>query len=129
MRGYWRDCKITQQLVREHPQAEQEPATVSEPETPINDYLSKIGSSRYDIEEIFAEVIDLGHKIHFSSKEFDEGNIIKVSIRIDNDGTHEDITYLETVYHAISRFMNTYKDKTMKINYEINNSLNINCYI
>jgi hypothetical protein len=98
-------------------------------ETPVDNYLPKMGSSRYDIEEIFAEVIDLGYKISFSAKEFDKGNIIKISISVDNDTTHEDITYLETVYHAISRFMATYKDKTMKITYEINKQLIINCYV
>jgi len=104
-------------------------STPDKKELVVDDYLPKMGSSRYDIEEIFVEVIDLGYKINFSAKEFDEGNIIKISISIDNNTTHEDITYLETIYHAISRFMNTYKDKTMKITYELNKQLNINCYL
>ena len=103
-------------------------ATPSKKEN-IDDYLSKMGSSEYDIEEIFVEVIDIGYKLSYSTKEFDDGNIIKITISIDNDTLHEDITYLETIYHAISRFMNTYKDKTMKITYELNKKLKINCYV
>jgi hypothetical protein len=95
----------------------------------VDTYLSKMGSSKYDIEEIFAEVIDLGHKLHYSAEEFDNGHINKISISIDNDGTHEDISYLENVFHAISRFLATYKDKTMKINYEINDTFILNCYV
>lgn len=105
------------------------PETSGETIHEVDEYLPKIDTSKADIEEIFAEVVDLGYELNFSAEEFDDGNIVKISIEINNDKTHEDITYLQTVYHSIARFIDTYKDNTMKINYEIKSTIKVNFYI
>lgn len=108
-----------------------------------DNYLSKMGTTRQDVTDIFQGVVDLGYEPKFKVSFLDKnGNsrdekltahetplltikfssskekYIGGSVRFDN------LDYLENLYHSLSMFMSMFKDKC-NIDYEIDNMVEL----
>ncbi len=120
---------------------------IFESNSDVDTYLNKMGATREDIQEIFFDVTDQGYNLGYGLVYKDRGKrvrknkttsketpILKISISTDKTfyvgGTtkFKNISYIEAIYHSLSRFINTYKDKA-KIDYEIDSKAEImvNC--
>lgn len=109
----------------------------------VDGYLSRMGTTRQDIIDIFQSIIDLGYEPKFKMRFLDKDGrsreektsgqetpllLIKFesskekyiggSIRFDN------LDYLENLYHSLSMFMSMFKDKC-KIEYELDNMIEL----
>jgi hypothetical protein len=114
----------------------------------LDHYLSKLGATKDDIRDIFSEVIDQGYelklkvlyqdsngRIRIKKSTASENPILKISLSSDKVSyvggsvKFDSITYIETIYHSLSRFINTYGSNIKKITYELDNKaeITVNC--
>ena len=110
---------------------------------PIDTYLSKLGTTKQYITDIFQGIIDLGYEPKFTLKYIDrddrERNEKSTSqetpiVIIDFVSNHEkyiggsikfnNLDYIENLYHNLSMFMSMFKDKC-HITYELDNMIEL----
>ena len=120
---------------------------IFEANSDVDTYLLKLGATREDIREIFFDVTDQGYNLGYALVYRDrskrvrkkkttskETPILRISLSTDKTSyvggstKFKNISYIESIYHSLSRFINTYEDN-VKIDYEIDAKaeITINC--
>ena len=113
----------------------------------VDEYLSKMGTSRDSVREIFLDMTDQGYELKFKLSYKDANNrtrarkttsretpIVKIGLTTDRtsyvggENKFEDLTYIEALYHCLSRFMNTYKGKVKKLTYSLDSKAELSVY-
>ena len=115
----------------------------------VDGYLDKMGATRSDIQEIFLDMTDQGYNLKFKVSYKDASGRVRnnkttsketpiLKISLSSDRTHyvggsmkfDNLTYIESLYHTLSRFMTTYEGKVKKMSYELDSKaeLSILCF-
>lgn len=115
----------------------------------VDGYLDKMGATRNDIQEIFLDMTDQGYNLKFKVSYKDASGRVRnnkttsketpiLKISLSSNRTHyvggstkfDNLTYIESLYHTLSRFMTTYEGKVKKMSYELDSKaeLSILCF-
>jgi hypothetical protein len=109
----------------------------------VDDYLSKMGTTRQDVIDVFQNIVDLGYQPEFrlfflnkdgrgrdskklTAKTAQETPLLLISFKsnkekyVGRSQRFSNLEYLESLYHCLSMFMSMFKDKC-NIEYDLDN--------
>lgn len=109
----------------------------------VDEYLTKMGTTREEVTDIFQGIVDLGYQPKFKMTFLDkdgrsrgeklsgqETPLLLIKFQSNREGylggsiSFENLDYIENLYHGISMFMSMFKDKC-NLTYELDNMIEL----